>query len=191
MHRRSCALAFLLAATACTGSDPAASPGSLPPPSALPTTTPTATAAAAKPSLPPVVKPAGADEATAAGAALFAQYWYDEMNRAYDMLDSARIVELSDKRCQTCQNYIKDIDAAAEAGDRYLGGGFQVISAVAPAITNASTVVTWRYDSRALIVNDRAGKRITSFPPRSRVISQVLVTRRSAGWLVREVKDTV
>lgn len=198
--RRSAAVLVLASAllAGCSDSSDTA-PGSLPPATGSTEaglSSPAAAPAAREPnepspraSLPPVVRPPEADEPTAEGAAAFARYWYAELDRAYDLLDSRRIQALSHRQCQVCQRYIEDIDLAAREGEVYRGGGFQVLSAVAPALQNTSTVVLLRYSSPPLVVSDRDGHVVSRSAHRSSVTSQLLVSRQGEGWRVREARE--
>lgn len=160
MHRRACALALLLAATACTGSDPAATPGTLPSPPAPPP----ATAAAPKPNLPAVVKPPGADEATSAGAALFVRYWFRELSHAYQGGDPRRLDKASSAKCQTCQNYLRSLAADRRKEYKYSGGRINVKEAIAPAVTSDSVSVLVRIDEGGLVVSDARGAVVARVP---------------------------
>lgn len=137
-------------------------------------------------SIAPVVKPPAADRPDGAGAEAFARYWYNTVDQAYQSLDAHALQEISAQECITCNNFIRDIAAAAHDGDRYVGGGFSVTGAVAAPPEAGITGVLVDYDSAALQVFSRSGRTLAAFPARHYTAEISLTYQR--GWRAREVR---
>lgn len=184
MMRRLAGFGLLVVVTGCSGTSPAAGPGTLPPVSATVGSTPTPPAS---PLVAPVEKPALADEATEAGAEAFARYWMDVLNEAYVTLDPTELARISAPDCRTCTAYTTSMRRGAAVGERWEGGLNSVIGAAAPPIVRGETDVLVDYSSTTFTAKDRNGKVLERQKAEARSTMQITVKRIRGEWLVREV----
>ena len=174
-------LAVVLGAAGCSGSQPAASPTTLPPvTSAAPGPSPT-------PAVPVVKKPKLADEPTAAGAEAFARYWIEVVNSAYDSVDPSGIEAISAKSCMTCRAYINSLKKASYEERRYRGGKIIIKEVVAPAVQGATATVLLNYDVPPLEVLSRDGTVLRTVKAEKNIALRFDLKRLGSSWIAREV----
>lgn len=185
MMRRLAGFGLLVVVTGCSGTSPAAGPGTLPPVAATVAPTPTPPVS---PSAMPVEKPALADEATEAGAEAFARYWMAVRNEAYQTLDPTELARISASSCVTCTSYATSMRRGASAGERWEGGIATVIGVAAPPIANRTTRVLVDYGTTRFVAYDKQGQVLAEQPARKRATLEISVERSGQAWRVREVR---
>lgn len=162
---------------AACGSEPE-SPRPLPPVS--PAASPSASAA-------PEV-PAQARAATPQGAAAFARFWFDALNRAAATGDTAELRALSTSACTACTRFADSIDFLYSQGG-IRGGVFSLVAAEAPPIEpgDDEAAVTVVYNVTAteqLAADGSVSKRIE---PLNNVSGEMTLRRAGDGWLAAEL----
>jgi len=162
----------------CSG-DPESTPTALPP--LLPSASPSPSA----PSASPVPLPSEATAATPQGAAAFTRHYFAVLNEAYRTPDTAALRQLSDPGCNSCSNFIREVDDLRQKGHHYEGGSFVLRSVEAPPVEGGDVVLDVVYANGETRELDAAGQQVSSFPPRSVTPGQVRLLRRDARWTVR------
>lgn len=135
----------------------------------------------------PVVKPAAADRPDPAGAEAFARYWLDELNAAYDTMDTRKLKAISQTSCQTCQNYILSINRAVSEGKRYEGGEVIVQQVVAAPLEGTATNVLVNCDFRQGTAYDQNNHLVVDVPEERGAVLNVSVARVASRWAMAEV----
>lgn len=72
--------------------------------------------------LEPPEMPALAREQTPEGAVAFAEWWFDTLNYATATGDTSGLADASDAQCETCANFISQIEGAYSRGGHIEGG---------------------------------------------------------------------
>jgi hypothetical protein len=114
---------------------------------------------AAAPSPTPVALPVPpeATPETAQGAAAFARYYLELVNRAFASIDATAVRSVSDPDCGTCSDLIRAIEESPTAGERFEGGDYEVIFAESPPVENGDVIVDVRYRIGELRVYGQMG----------------------------------
>ncbi|MDP5185504.1 hypothetical protein QOZ88_22960 [Blastococcus sp. BMG 814] len=111
------------------------------------TTLPTTAAAPTTETLPPLGPadfpvPDEARTKDAAGAEAFLRYWIDLLNRQRTVPSGEALRELG-AECQDCLRIAGNYDAAAAAGERYVGGELSLNDVTAPLIDNDEAMIAF------------------------------------------------
>lgn len=168
------ALCAVVSLAAC-GDDPV--PRTLPPvPSASP--------------LPAVVPmPSEAAAETPQGAAAFARYWFDLVNRAFAHGDSAELRLYSHPGCDGCNNLINAAEEETSPQERIEGGVFSVVFAEAPPVEAGDVMVDLRYALSELRVRATDGRVLRTTPGNPGIDAQLRLVREGSGWIVRGFRN--
>jgi hypothetical protein len=142
---------------------------------------------AAAPSPTPVALPVPpeATPETAQGAAAFARYYLELVNRGFASVDAAAVRSVSDPGCGTCSDLIRAIEERPPAGERFEGGDYDVIFAESPPVQNGDVIVDIRYRIGELRVYGPDGKLLRSTPTQAPTDAQMRLNRRGNSWMVR------
>ncbi len=178
-----CLLVAGLALTACSGDGDGAA-------ATLPPITPTPPAS---PSASPTVAadvPEEAQAATPEGAAAFARYYAQEVYKAYRAKDPERVRRLSTPDCETCNRYIKTIEALIEDNatieDAYTVEVVDAISPVAePGATRANVTLILRLGE--FVVTGPSGEELAREPADDQLVQDVELVRFGRMWQVSNV----
>ncbi|MDT7573608.1 MAG: hypothetical protein QOE05_3782 [Actinomycetota bacterium] len=180
------ALALTLAASAalvaaCGGSS--GEPQTAPPVSTSP-------ASASSPSPAAAEVPEAAKAATSTGAEAFARFFYGQVERAFATKDPGLISAISEPGCSSCDNFVRSITKLRDNNERVDDLAFNVVLAVAPAVSGdtARVDITWS-SSTVAIRYDAAGKEIYRDGPYKRVDDEMKLVRRGDAWRVLEFKS--
>ena len=144
---------WLLAVTAllaaCSSEEP---PGALPPvPLQSPITTPSIT--------PSLIIPSDAQADSQAGASAFVRYYFSEVNRGYQNLDSSRISDLGTASCNSCSNITQDIERLRASKLTVPGSRFRLSSAEAsPPQEDGRVLVDFRYSGDPYVEVSASGQ---------------------------------
>ncbi|MDX6197232.1 MAG: hypothetical protein QOJ79_383 [Actinomycetota bacterium] len=134
--------------------------------------------------------PSGIDAATPEGASEFVRFFYAEISRAFQARDPEIVRRLVLPTCKTCKLYIDSITGIRDENQRFVGGGFAIKFAVAPA--DAGSTGTARvdvgFDYAGGQFVDAAGKVLLSEPAEKNVEEQVALSRVDGRWKVATVK---
>lgn len=147
-------------------------PEPLPP---APTTSPT-------PAALPLPSEAAAE--TPEGAAAFARYYLDLMNRAFESADATAVRQVSDPGCGGCNNLIVAIEEPPEEGERVEGGEYSVDFAEAPPVEGGDVIVELRYSLTEVRVYGPDGQLLRRKDPVEDVDAQMRLLRRGRSWVV-------
>lgn len=134
-----------------------------------------------------MVKPAAADRPDRAGAEAFARYWIDELNAAYDTLDTRKLKAISQSTCQTCQNYIASLDRSRREGERYEGGELLVSQSVVAPGETAFTSVLLNCSEREATVLRPDNTVVTEVAEQRGLVLEFEAVRARIGWKAAEV----
>ena len=170
----SLAASLALLATGCSESDD---------PQVLPTLTATASPTSMSSSVP-----SAARQMTAAGAAAFARFFYDEVNRAYAIADAGPIRALSDSECSTCSNFAGAVQSLADKQQHLQGLAVRVLTAEAPPEQDGLVAVSVTADApprQVLAADGSVVDRGVAEPPYRLT---VFVKRSADGWRIRAVQ---
>jgi hypothetical protein len=146
---------------------------------------PLPSAAAPSPTSVALPVPAEATPETAQGAAAFARYYLELVNRALDRADASAVERVSDPGCGGCRNLIRAIEEAPTPGERVEGGYFEVIFSEAPPVENGDVIVEVRYRVSALRVYGGDGAVLRTKAATEPVDAQMRLVRRSGAWIVQ------
>lgn len=174
--RQGLIVACLVAMLAACSSEGDASPTLPPAPSASPTPAP---------ALP--VPPEATPE-TPQGAAAFARYYLDLLNRAFAAGDATAVRAVTTDECEGCQNLISAIERGDDPGEIATGGEYQVVFAEAPPVENGDVVVELRYALTEVEVRKADGS-VETIPAKSGVDAQMRLLRRDGGWVVQGFRN--
>ena len=154
-----------LTIAACSGASvPGAGQGSTQEPR-IPTTTVTPTATVA-PTITPPALPAEATQATPEGAAAFFRYFWAVYGYSYASLDTRIMRSICETTCNSCRTFAAQIEAAAERGDHFEGGGVSVAVAVAaPSDPTRGTMVNGVIDQKSAWTVSAQGQVVASASP--------------------------
>ncbi len=175
------AVAAACALVGCSGGGDGSAAATLPPVSQTPTPSASPTASV----------PAEAQEATPEGAAEFAGFFAEEVERAYKERDPEIVRKLSDPACTTCQQYISSIeairDAEAEISDSY---SVEVVDAAAPGqgAGASTTQVTVILRVGEFVVTDPSGQELAREAADEELVQDIALRRNGDRWLVTEVR---
>ena len=172
----------------CSSDEPA--PQTLPPvASASPAEslpTPQASASGAE----PVPVPLEAQAPDAFGASSFARFYFGRVNEAYRARDARPIRALSAPQCKSCELIAADVDRLL-AGAISVGGSRYELSdvATAPALSDGSYIVDFRYSADAYVEQSEDGRIIRELPGRKSVSAQARLVRQDNAWRVSGLRD--
>lgn len=171
------ALAVAVALTGCTSDEPP--PTTLPPlSSASPSTSPSPSRAES--SVPPAAR-----KMTPEGAAAFARFFVESIGLAYQAAEPSVISDLSAEGCGGCETLIKAVAELRAEGERRVGGTYEVLAAVTPALEAGDAIVDVRYRRPAAEIVNADGVVTASAGPTSPVDAQVRVVWREGAWVVQ------
>jgi len=149
-----------------------------PKPSTLPPA-PTASASAAQ--LEPAPQEAAAD--TPAGAAAFADFFFEELNRAYAERRPEIVTGLATDACKSCAATAADIQRLRDADHTVAGRRYILSSSEAPpADPDGKTLVDFRFTTDPYVEVDSSGKVAQEFPEEPTQDGQILLTRVAGAW---------
>lgn len=170
MRAAAAALCIVVALTGCSSNEPEPEP--LPP---VPTLSPT-----------PVALPLPSEAAaeTPQGAAAFARYYLELLNRAFTASDASSVRLVSDSGCGGCANLIGAIEAPPEVGERVEGGEFVVKFAEAPPVEDGDVIVDLRYSLTEVRVYGSDGQLLRRKDSIQDVDAQIRLVRRGESWVV-------
>ena len=159
-------LATLLTVTACSGGDPA-------PAATTPSvgTTSTSTTTSAPPSttkasptstVDPVLAkiPAAARSHTQEGAEAFAQFYMEQVNRAFTTADPTLLAGLSASHCKTCSAFLAGAEDLRKKSHRHKGLSISVDGSPANSYSPKKAVVQIFVTQHSVPVIDKNGKKV-------------------------------
>ena len=167
-------LALTALVSACSSEEP---PGALPP-------VPSVDESSSPRSNSPAALPSAAALETSQGAAAFATHFLTVVGDAYERADPDLVRRLSDPGCEGCNVLIAGIQSLRADGQVRVGGGYEVVSAVTPALTSKDTVVDVVYRRRAGQVVTADGGIVATAPAVLETEAQVRVLWEGQGWRV-------
>lgn len=186
----------VVALAACQASDDAApSPTVVRPTdvsaSGTPTTSPSGSATGGDEAAARARVPKAARAHTFAGAQAFAEFYLDQLNRAWTGPDPRALGDLATSRCGTCRQYTEVAASLRANGERYRGRVLTVRSAAwQPESTLARAVVYVNVVQEAATVVDSRGKTVRS-ERRTLGTSAVEVDWSGRQWKVSRIKQVV
>lgn len=126
--------------------------------------------------------------ATPQGAAAFARYWYDVLNKATATGDTKLLRQLSSPDCRSCSRLITSIDAIYAGGGHVRGGGYAIRLAEAPALrAGDAATVTVIYDLPPAEEVTVDGKVVQRFPETRNGEAEIALRRLDRGWVVADL----
>jgi hypothetical protein len=168
------ALAAALALGGCGGSD------------APPRNDAAKQSAAAKPSaaaVAPLVLPAQGKLRTTQGAAIFANYWWQVVDRAYQQMDVAGLRAFALPACATCVRLIDGTERDRSVGATYAGGQISMRGVRTVAVNNTGIWLRTTVAQKPLKIADSKGKVVRAAPGQTTQFVLGLVWTK-AGWRV-------
>lgn len=160
------------------GSEPE-QPRTLPPVSPAPSASPSA-----EPEVPP-----SAQAETPEGAAAFAEFFYQQVGRAFVEKDPEIIRRLSAPGCEACKLFVDSLTKLRDNNERASAFSFDVVFAEAPAATGTEVRVDVIYNTPDIQRFDSSGKVIYEEPAAQGEQVQMTLIRGGGGWLVQEVQS--
>jgi hypothetical protein len=174
---RGTAAAVALVAAALVGCSAEADPTPLPP---APLLSPT-------PQALPV--PSEALATTPEAASVFARYYLDLVNQAFEIGDATAVRAVSHSECDACNNLIAAIERPDSPGQTSEGGDYEVLFAATPGGQGEDVIVDVRYALAEGIVRDGSGAVIKRVPANPGVDAQMRLVRGETGWMVRGFRN--
>lgn len=136
--------------------------------------------------LPPM--PDNAKKPDRLGATSFASHWLDLMDYAYQSLDSAPLHDLGLPSCQTCTQFITQLDHDRSSGTRYDGGRVHFLSAEPESVEEGKHArVDVLFDQDELTVRNSSGAVVESVP-QNRTIFVFDLQWTDNGWRAETIK---
>lgn len=173
--------AAVLVLAGCSGGNGSA-PVSLP---TLGTARPTATSAA-------VIRedvPAAARTRDSFGAAAFARFYYEQVDRAFAGADSTLLQGLSNQQCGTCKAFEQSARKLAADGERIKGTSVRVIFSEAPEEQGGQIGVSLTLDAPARVVTNASGQVTQRLAATPRYNVTLTLVWSPNGWAVLKVAD--
>ena len=150
------------------------------------TTSDGAPAAVPSSSLAPMPDPAKKGDRF--GATSFASHWIDLVDYGYRTLDAAPIRAQALPTCQTCAQFVAQLDRDKAAGSRYQGGKITFLSAEPSDVRDTEqAVVNVLFEQAELKVFDRSGT-LTETVPTNRTIFVFDLRWMDGGWHAAAIK---
>ena len=148
-----------------------------------PRTLPPVPSASPSPSVVPMPSEAAAE--TPEGAAAFARYFFAVVNAGLESGDAGHLRKISSPDCGGCRSLASAIEEEPSAGERIVGGLFDVLSAESPPVDAGDVIVEVSYAVSEIKVygSDGAILRSTAAVPRTN--GQVRLLRNGQGWIVQ------
>ena len=177
-----------MALTFATALLPACSSEAEAPSESLPTTSAPATTTEALPVVGPPDFPVPPEARTqdAAGAEAFLRYWIDLLNRQQAIPAGQPLRDLGPE-CDECQRIANNLDEAASAGNRYVGGAVSVVALAEPAISGPELQLNFSARREPVSLVDSSGVVLEARPDAAPELSSGLYLKWSSvleAWLV-------
>lgn len=138
------------------------------------------------PTVPPV--PSGMAKSDRLGATSFASHFIDLMDYAYQSVDAAPLRDLGLPSCQTCRQFVSQLDSDRAAGNRYQGGRVHFRSAEPESVDEGRhAVVDAMFDQDELKVLDAHGATVETVPA-NRTIFVFALGWTGSGWRAESIK---
>lgn len=135
---------------------------------------------------PPMPLPAANDDRE--GATYFATHWVDLIGYAHRTLDANPLRSLGLPSCDTCQQFVAQLDHDKAAGVRYDGGGVHFLSSDPTDFQPAkSAVVNVQFEQGEMRVLDHTGT-ATDTVPAGTVIFNFNLQWTPDGWRAAKIK---
>ncbi|GDY33175.1 DUF6318 family protein [Gandjariella thermophila] len=139
------------------------------------------------PTAPPTL-PEPARHGDGQGATSFASHWLDLVDYAYQTLDAGPLRDLGLPSCQTCAQFVAQLDTDRAAGARYRGGRVHFVSADPSDVQqDRQATVTVTFDQDDMRVIDRAGRQVDAVPA-GRTVFVFDLRWTPAGWRAAAVR---
>ena len=167
-------LVLVCALTGCSG-DSGGEPQSLPP------VTPAPTTLAPSPTTSPSAYPQ-----TPQGAADFARFVNQEINRAYVERDPDVVRSLFGQACVACARYLRTLERLQGGTVSVEGASSELLSAETPGGTPVVVIVRSRFSGATF--RDPAGT-VTGREEPGLFTSEITLERRASSWAVSEITD--
>ena len=135
------------------------------PSDSLPSTSSAAPTTAALPAVGPADFPVPPEARTqdAAGAEAFLRYWIDLLNRQQAIPDGQPLRDLGPD-CQECQRIAQNLDEAAVAGNKYVGGEVSLVDVLPPTMDGGTSQFSFSARREPVALVDRNGAIIEERP---------------------------
>lgn len=139
----------------------------------------------------PVVLPLPSEAAaeTPQGAAAFARYYFDVLNRAFASGDATQVRQLSHPGCDACNNLIGAIEEEPDPQERIEGGDYRIVFAESPPAEAGDVVVEVRYSLTEVRVLRPDGAVVRTKPAEPGIDAQLRLIRRGSSWIVRGFRN--
>ena len=138
----------------------------------------------ALPSPTPLVVPSAAAANTPQGAAAFARFYFDAVNKSFQNRSGSTLREISASSCKTCMGLASAADRLAAADQRLRGGVYTVLSAEAPPLEGSRARVDVVYRRTAATTVDRLGTPVGTGPEELPTTVVLTLTGGPKGWMV-------
>jgi hypothetical protein len=132
---------------------------------------------------PPPTLPAQARQRTAQGAASFAGYWWQVVDRAYQQMDVAGLRAFALPACATCVRLIDGTERDRSVGVRYAGGRISMQAVRTVAANRTGIWLRTTVAQQPLRIADAAGTVVRSTKAQTTRFVLGLVWT-GAGWRV-------
>ncbi|MGY1653335.1 hypothetical protein [Geodermatophilus sp. SYSU D01119] len=158
------------------------------PSESLPTTSAPATTTEALPVVGPPDFPVPPEARTqdAAGAEAFLRYWIDLLNRQQAIPAGQPLRDLGPD-CDECLRIANNLDEAASAGSRYVGGAVSINAVAEPAISGSDVLFSFSARREPVSLVDSSGAVLEERPDAAPELASGLYLAWSAptqSWLV-------